>query len=183
MNPIPHLLQEHREIMAQVADLREAARALARGGDSALPEALPVLGRFGEMMETKLALHTKKEDEGLFPAMEAIFGTEHTPVVVMRLEHAEIHEQGELFRQTLSQLQQVEHPAIEASGETLRALIQANAGSAGALWATARDLVELLDRHFAKEEQVLFPMAEALLDAATLARVGEMIEAWAAPRP
>src|SRR3970040_1255161 len=74
MNPIEHLLQEHRDIMAQLADLRTAARGLEARGDSALPDALPVMRRIGHMMETQLALHARKEDEGLFPAIGAIIG-------------------------------------------------------------------------------------------------------------
>lgn len=176
MDAINYLLQEHREIMAQVADLRLVARLLAEHGESALPEALPALCGFGRMMETRLALHAKKEDEALFPALEAVFGTEGTPTARMRMEHAEIHQRGEVFRQTLSELQQVEHPAIEASGERLRELIASGHGNAAALQTIAVQIIELIDSHFSKEEQILFPMAEAVLDPASLANIGEAME-------
>ena len=178
-NPIEHLLEEHKVIMAQVADLRRAVRDLEARGDAALPDSLPVLRRLGHMMETQLACHARKEDEALFPAMEAIFGAEGTPTAVMRVEHTEIHRRGELFRRTLAELQTVEHPALEVKGEALRSLAGAKASGADALRATAEEIIELIDLHFGKEEQILFPMAQQILDAETLADVGRKMEALA----
>lgn len=175
MNPIEHLLQEHRDILAQIADLRAAIRDLDARGNAALPQALPVLRRIGHMMETQLALHAKKEDEAFFPAIEAVIGAEGGPTAVMRIEHKDIHARGELLRKTLHEVNQVEHPAIEAGGEKLRALATGD-GSAETLRAAAAEIVELLDLHFGKEEQILFPMAEQMLDESSLAEVGRKIE-------
>jgi iron-sulfur cluster repair protein YtfE (RIC family) len=175
MNPIEHLLQEHRDIMAQIADLRGAVENLTVGGDDGLRETLPVFRRAGHMLETQLARHARKEDEALFPALEAMFGAQGGPTAVMRLEHQAIHEQGELLRRTLRELTAVEHPQIEAGGEKLRVLA-ANGGDAETLRATAADIIGLLDAHFGKEEQILFPMAVQWLDDETLADVGRQIE-------
>jgi iron-sulfur cluster repair protein YtfE (RIC family) len=176
MNAIEHLLAEHREIMAQIADLRQATTDLAERGEAALPAALPVLRRTGELMATQLADHARKEDEGLFPALEAVFGVSGGPTVVMRREHRDIHGQGDLLRQTLHELNEVEHPQIEAGGAQLRALAGAGS-SAAALRATAEEIIRLLDLHFGKEEQILFPMAEQLLEAAQLEALGRAFEA------
>lgn len=176
MNPIDHLLQEHRDIMAQLADLRQAAADLAACGPAALPAALPVFTRIGRMMETQLARHARKEDEALFPAVEAVLGAADGPTGVMREEHRAIHAQGELLRRTLHELNDVEHPQIEAGAARLTALGAAG-GSAASLRATAEEVLRLLDLHFAKEEEVLFPMTRQLLDEAALARVGDQMEA------
>lgn len=175
MDPIQHLLDEHRAIMAEINPLRAAARDLAAGGEAALAAALPVLRRVGQVMETQLARHARKEDAVLFPALEAIFGTDGTPTAVMRLEHRDIHAQGELLRRTLHELNRVEHPAIVAGGEQLRSLA-AEGSSAAGLAAAAKEILRLLDLHFDKEEQVLFPMAAHLLDEAQLAAVGAAME-------
>ena len=182
MNPIEHLLQEHCDIMAQVADLRRVVAALEARGEAALPEALPVLGRIGRMMETQLAQHARKEDEALFPALEACIGADagRGPTSAMRLEHREIHSQGELLRQTLSELNEVEHPRIEAAGAKLRELT-ATGSEAKALRANAEEIIRLLDAHFAKEEQILFPLAENLLDAQALTEVGRRMAAMPSP--
>ena len=176
MNPITHLLQDHRDIMAQMADLRRTVVDLLARGDAALPDALPVLSRIGKMMETQLAQHARKEDEALFPALEALIGADSGPTFVMRMEHRAIHGQGELLRQTLHELNVVEHPQIEAGREKLKELV-ANGGNAAALRQNAEDIIRLLDMHFGKEEQILFPMAESVLDDETLAHVGEQMEA------
>ena len=175
MNPIEHLLYEHIEIMDQISDLRAAARDLAAHGEAALPEALPMLRHIGHMMETQLALHARKEDEALFPAIEAALGGD-SPTLTMRQEHRAIHAQGEVMRQTLRELHEVQHPAIESGGARLRSLAVAG-GSAESLRATAEEIIDLLDAHFSKEEQMLFPMAENLLDDKTLEAVGAKMEA------
>jgi regulator of cell morphogenesis and NO signaling len=175
-NPVEHLLQEHRDIMVQVADLRKAVAELDERGEAALPDALPVLARMGRMMETQLVLHARKEDEALFPALEAILGADGGPTYVMRQEHKEIHGQGELLRRTLYELNEVEHPQIRAGGARLRELATSG-GSLDALKANAVEIIRLLDLHFGKEEQILFPMAQNLLDDAALAEVSQKIEA------
>ena len=156
MNPIQQLLREHADIMAQVAELRSVGRDLTARGEVALPEALPVLCRVSHMMETQLALHARKEEEALFPAIEALLGKDGSPTDVMRLEHADIH----------------------AQGDSLRALLAQDADVA-ALSATADEIIALLDGHFAKEEQMLFPIVESLLDETTLAEVSAKMEAMA----
>ena len=174
MNPIEHLLYEHIEIMDQMTDLRAAAHDLSLRGEAALPETLPMLRHIGHMMETQLALHARKEDEALFPAIEAALGDD-SPTIPMRQEHKDIHAQGELMRQTLRELNEVQHPAIEAGGARLKSLA-ASGGSAESLRATAEEIMALLDAHFSKEEQMLFPMAENLLSEEALEEVGNKIE-------
>ena len=176
MNPIEHLLQEHRDIMSQVADLRRAVTDLSARGEAALPEALPVFRRIGRMMETQLAQHARKEDEALFPALEAIIGAEDGPTAVMRQEHKSIHGRGELLRRTLHELNEVEHPLIVAGGETMRSLT-ASGGTADSLRANAQEIIELLDMHFVKEEQILFPMAQNMLDEGQMEEIGKQMEA------
>lgn len=175
MNPIEHLLAEHKTIMAQVADLRNAVADLSVRGDAALPEVLPVLGRVGRMMETELALHAKKEDEALFPALERIFGEQGGPTYVMRIEHKEIHGQGELLRRTLHELHDIEHPQIEAGKDKLKEMA-VKGGDAASIKANAEEIIRLLDMHFGKEEQILFPMALNMLDDSVLKEVGKKIE-------
>lgn len=169
-DPIDQLLEEHRVIMMQIDDLRAAADELAAHGDEALSNALPVFERVGKMMATQLDLHRHKEDDALFPALEAIFGVDDAPTTVMREEHKAIHAQGALLRQTLHELNEVEHPQIEANADRLRGLA-ANGGGAASLQSTAEEIIRLLDMHFGKEEDVVFPMAREMLNTNDLQRV------------
>jgi iron-sulfur cluster repair protein YtfE (RIC family) len=175
-DPIDQLLDEHRRIMAGLAGMRRAIEDLAAHGDDALARALPALKEAGILMERELIAHARREDEALFPAVEAALGERDGPTSGMRAEHVEIHGQAELFRRTLRELDQVEHPAIKASTARLRELTERGTGAAEAQ-ATGREILRLLDDHFEKEEQILFPMARGLLDADALRAVGERMQA------
>ena len=174
-DPIDRLLEEHQAIMTRLEDLRRAVADLRRRGEAALPDALPALQAVSLMMSTDLKAHARREDEALFPALEAIFGTAGTPTAVMREEHRAIHARADLFRRTLHELNEIEHPAIVAGGETLGRLA-VKGGSAVALRVTAETVIELIDLHFAKEEDILFPMAREVLSPEALARVAERME-------
>ncbi len=177
MNPIDHLLEEHTEFRRRMAGLSRALAGLESGGETGWGTALPVFREFGEMMAGALARHAAKEDDQLFPALEEAFGAQFPPADVMRGEHRQIHAQGALFRATLTELAERDHPAIVAGGETLRRLAAGAGGDREAIRATAVEILELMESHFAKEEQILFPMARQMLDEAGLAAVGARMEA------
>ena len=174
-DPIDRLLEEHRTIMARVEDLRRAVTVLGRRGEAALPEVFPALEALGVMMNTELAAHARREDEALFPALEAVFGASGGPTRVMREEHRAIHGQAERFRTTLRELNEVEHPAIVEAGARLRTLTAAS-GSASDLRATGATILELLDLHFAKEEDILFPMAREVLTPEAMLAIARRME-------
>lgn len=183
MDPIERLLTEHREIRMEIERLKRAVRDLAERGDAAVAGAREPLATVARMMGSTLLEHARKEDDALFPAMERVFGFDGSPTGVMREEHREIRARAELFKKTLHELNEVEHPAIVAGGARLAALAAASAG-AGELIEIGERLVELLESHFAKEEDILFPMARGALTAGDLAEVNRrMDEIEAAPNP
>jgi len=99
-----------------------------------------------------LAPHAHLEDELLFIALESHLDPQSGPLAVKRLEHNEI--EGSLER--LQKLQDL----AEAKNLLLQAIQTARA-------------------HFAKEEQVLFVMAQQILDSRALEQLGRK---WAATR-
>jgi regulator of cell morphogenesis and NO signaling len=173
-DPIERLLWEHQGIMRQVADLRGAVRALAERGEQALPEVRPVLQATVRMIEIELLAHARREDDALFPALERAL-SEASLTGEMRREHRDIHAEADRFRATLRQLNEVEHPAIVAGGARLGAL--AEAGEPEALRGTGAALIRLLDEHFQKEEEILFPMAREVLDPSQLEAVSRAMDA------
>lgn len=179
MNPVDHLLEEHAQFRRQMADLSRALAGLESGGEAAWSAALPVFREFGEMMAGALARHAAKEDDLLFPALEEAFGAQFPPAEVMRGEHRQIHAQGALLRATLTELAEQDHPAIVARGEALRRLAGGDGRDREAIRTTAAEVLELMESHFTKEEQILFPMAVQLLDEAGLAAVAARMEAVA----
>jgi hemerythrin-like domain-containing protein len=97
-------------------------------------------------LNASLAPHAHIEDELLFVAMEGPLGPNGGPIAVMRMEHDEV--EG-----TLDRLMQVEDV------DEARTLVA--------------HLAKVAGDHFTKEEEVLFPMAEQLLDEAELRSLGE----------
>ncbi|MFO7687149.1 MAG: hemerythrin domain-containing protein [Desulfobacterales bacterium] len=103
--------------------------------------------------------HHGKEEEFLFPALEAAgVPREGGPIGVLLNEH----EQG---RQLVALLKGF--VADYRSGDP-----QAGAG----IQRVAKEYVELLKQHIAKEDNVLFPMADAKLDAARDTKLFEDFE-------
>ena len=178
LDPIDLLLAEHREIMAEVETLRRAVSDLHTRGQAALPAAVPALASVGRMMATRLLRHARKEDEALFPAIERVLDAAGGPTAVMREEHQVIHERAALFRETLHELNEIEHPAIIAGGARLRALaVSGSSPDASTLAETGETVVGLLDLHFAKEEMILFPMAREILTPDDMRGVAERMAA------
>jgi hemerythrin-like domain-containing protein len=115
-------------------------------------ETLSLVQSQGALLAAALKPHASMEDELLFSSLESHLGTNEGPLAVMRTEHNEI--EGALAR-----VQEVKDLA-EARALVLHAV------------RTARE-------HFAKEEQVLFPMAEQVLGAEALT---QLTAAWAERR-
>ena len=107
---------------------------------------------------------------------DAAHATPGGMAAVMRAEHVDIEAQAQLFRRTVQQLERVEHPAILAGGDALAAVAAGAADTAG-LVALARDLVDLLESHFGKEEAILFPMAQQMLSPDERADVARRMDA------
>lgn len=106
----------------------------------------------GALLAAALDSHARLEDELLFISLEPHLGAQGGPLMVMRTEHDEI-ERG------LSRL-----PGLEGLAEAQNLLIH---------------VVGVAREHFAKEEQILYPMAEKALGAETLSRLGAQ---WAGQR-
>jgi regulator of cell morphogenesis and NO signaling len=97
-----------------------------------------------DALNAALETHAELEDELLFSALEPIIGPVG-PLAVMRMEHEAI---GNIF----FQLQESADLAVKEGIVT--------------------HLLEIARPHFAKEEQILFPMAEQQLDSNTLEQLG-----------
>lgn len=99
----------------------------------------------GAMLAAALASHAYLEDELLFLALEVHMNPASGPLAVMRMEHEEIESR-------LEGLQEVQDLA-EAQNLLLHA-------------------IQIARAHFAREEQILYPVAAQMLHADTLELVG-----------
>lgn len=178
-DPIEVLLAEHVVILRQADELEQAMARLEEAGPDGLEAEWSTLQSFAGLLAGTLALHARKEDDALFPAVEDRIGSGAGPTSVMRQEHQEIHQKGVEFRAVLKELHEVEHPQVEEKSEAYQEMVDAIGSGAKpdleAMQSGVRDLLALMRLHFRKEEEILFPMTYNLLDKDTLAEVARQM--------
>jgi len=156
MKATEELKKEHRGIDLMLRVLSAVADKLGRGEPLHTPHVDGIM-EFLTIFVDKC--HHGKEEEFLFPALEAVgVPREGGPIGVLLGEH----EQG---RRLVARLK--EFVAGCQSGDQ-----QAGAG----FQSVVKDYVALLNQHITKEDAVLFPMADARLDAKQDADLFEAFE-------
>jgi hemerythrin-like domain-containing protein len=159
------LMSEHRVIEHVITSLETAAARLERG-ENVRPgfflDAADFVKGFAD------GCHHKKEEGVLFPTLVANGLPQRSgPIAVMLAEH----EEGRAYIRRLSE-----------AATSLEAVGQAASPSAGptaarqAVVANAQGYARLLRAHIAKEDDVLFPMAEEVIPADKQAGVVEEFE-------
>lgn len=147
MNPIlEDLERQHRAAEHLLADLSAAVRRLRSEGSGG-PGVLADLARCRTLIQNEIDAHFREEEQALFPVLGRRIGTEDGPIAVLMEEHSVFRRLQLDYERALGALEAGE------SGEWPERL----AGAADAIHG-------LLPPHIEKEEQVLFPMAEAVLE-------------------
>lgn len=146
LRPTEILSQEHRvieRVLACLDILAQRARRNAALDAHSAREALEFLGTFAD------AFHHAKEERALFPRMEQRGIPRHVgPLAVMLHEHELGRAAIRGMREALERFERGEKPAGVEFADS------------------AEQYVALLHEHIAKEDQVLFPMADACLSEA-----------------
>jgi len=156
------LRAEHEGILRMLDILRAMAARIA-AGETVPPAQLESILDFLKVFADKC--HHGKEEDILFPALEAAgLPREGGPIGVMLHEH------------TLGR------GHIRDMGAALETLPGAGQTGYAAFSAAALAYADLLTQHIAKENNVLFPMAERLLGAPALTDMHEDFERLEAER-
>ena len=152
MQAIRVLEEEHRAI-ERVLDALDGYAA--SGQEASTPETRKDLLEFVEFIRLFAdRVHHGKEEDILFEEMiRAGFQKDMGPLAVMLHEH----ERGRLLADKLGSLGEVQAPWSPADRATLK--------------AAASDYTKLLRQHIHKEDNILYPMAEARLGAEGMSRV------------
>jgi hemerythrin-like domain-containing protein len=145
-NPILQLRREHDEVLAVMDRLEGALHNLAS------PQNLIAIQRAVWSLDEKVRVHNQREEQSLFPALELVFPS-RGPAAALRSEHQEV---SKLLCKLKSAVCQ-----IPFSPDT------AEIGLAA---------VDLLRRHFQKENVIVFPMAEQLFSADEMSRIKRQLE-------
>jgi len=147
MTPTDVLRDEHRVILSALDVLERAAEALASGGGPAEAWWTTAVEWLRQFADRT---HHAKEEAALFPAMvKAGVPSEGGPIAVMLDEHR--------------------------LGRLLVATIAASAG--GQRVSACRGYIALLRAHIAKENEIVFPLADAVLDDVSMSALRREFEA------
>lgn len=158
---LERLKGEHPPLWKQMEELAESARRIGNDADTGdRTEALRALEeRVGSFVE-ELELHSKREEEVLFPLMARYIGRETGPIAVMEYEHEQAKARLAEF---LSGMEKLEGSVEADAARRIAGEVEA--------------AVQILSDHFLKEENVLFPMAERILSDAEKEELLEGIQA------
>ncbi|MBP2241518.1 hemerythrin-like domain-containing protein [Cytobacillus eiseniae] len=146
--PLQQLKDEHIFLRAQMDQFYELAEDIEFDSGPAVIQLFAKLHEQVLAFTEELKVHSKREEEGLFPMMIRCLGENDNTIEVMEEEHE------------------------KAEGHLQNFLTEAHQmGSAidddAAQWITvyAVQAHATLTQHFAKEEKMLFPLAEKILSA------------------
>ena len=157
--PLARLRHEHGPLREQMnAFAREAAEIGLDGGVADWSGRLAELKRKVDAFVSELDPHSEREERALFPLMAKYIGRESGPIAVMEYEHDLAKTNLKKFSEAVEQIE----GAVDAAKakEIASCAIQAHA---------------VLTEHFMKEENVLFPMAENMLDEEEKAKLARAV--------
>lgn len=153
--PLQRLKEEHGPLNEEKYALFVAAKNIYDGKEQDVVQALIRLREKVQQFLQHLDPHSRREEEVLFPMMERYIGKQFGPIAVMEYEHQEAKQNIATFLQKT---------------ETIRS------EEAKPLASYVMNAYMILTDHFAKEEQVLFPMAEKLLSAEEKEQLAKRID-------
>jgi|SRR5579883_3075656 len=165
---IAQLLVEHAAARERLAALQRAVGAAPHGRDEALATVRQIETALA-YLNSGLELHIAKEEGPLFPRLKAALPPDDRLIDEMVAEHDLIRIKREDARLLLAQVLDGEHDEVRDELRAVRALLEAQQGAwPAALRAAVSALEQKAFVHFENEEELVFPLAPELLDAAVL---------------
>ncbi len=160
-DPLSELVEDHRRFLVRLSEFHGEVRRLD-GAAAGAPARVGAVRSFAHFLARDVdAIHGRKEEAGLFPALEPYLPAEGGPVGLFIAEHEELRTHERELTRSADRLER-DPEAVE----TVRAL--------GATEGAVRGL---LTDHIAREDTVLFPMARELLSERDLAAIAEVFAA------
>jgi len=158
--PLRQLQDEHVSLRANMERFNEITEDLeCESGSDAVALFAALHGQVAAFAQA-LEVHSRREEQGLFPLMARRLGEEDRTIETMEFEHdkAEQH-----LRDFLAEAGQAGAAVTEDDAQSIAVYaVQA--------YAT-------LTQHFAKEEKMLFPLAERLLSAEEKGELDRLLRA------
>ncbi|WP_186579687.1 hemerythrin domain-containing protein [Aquibacillus kalidii] len=157
--PLQQLKDEHVELMMDMNLFYDIAEEIDFGSGNDVVQLFMELYEKVLIFVDKLEIHANREENVLFPMMSQVLGMNDKTIEQMEYEHekAERHLQDFLTEAAQVDSSLDEHDAQSISVHAVQA------------YAT-------LTQHFAKEEKVLFPLAEKILSEAEKKKLEQLLQ-------
>ena len=151
-DPIAQLMQEHNEALIQLKLLTKASQTLSQEGYSA--KTFNQMSAALHFIEEEVSVHNHKEEEALFPVLERYV---EGPTRIMRDDHKQLRKG---FHQLSAAIADVKKDRDSFSAiKRLRTV--------------SKTVVQLFVNHIHKENYILFPLVQKLLNKDELREVAK----------
>lgn len=166
-SPLDVLKREHDRGLNALDLLRGASLCLKLGSltpDSPVREkGLDHLAKVLDFFDGDLALHFRREEEVLFPALEKHVGTDKSPTRLLLKEHQEVWQYYTQLKERVARLRESSRESSQAISTEIEDI--------------SRHIVVLLSEHIRKENESLLPLANGLLARDELETTSEKMRA------
>ncbi|WP_188207218.1 hemerythrin domain-containing protein [Alkalibacillus aidingensis] len=157
--PLQQLKNEHVWLRKEMDQFYEMIEDIEFSSGSEVVELFKELHEKIVVFTEVLDAHSKREEEALFPMMTMHLGENDRTIEEMEYEH---HKAEQHLQHFLAEAHQIEGAIGEEDAQFMTV-------SASQAYAT-------LTQHFAKEENILFPMAERILSNAEKGRLEKLLQ-------
>lgn len=170
-NPFDVFVQEHNHGLAALEKMERGADSLRKDGYSA--EAMALIKETNEFIKTEVKAHNQKEEDALFPVLSPHMPSPSIIDVIVE-EHRELWDKEEDLQSLIMALLG-DHEELWAEEDRLEALLEAPdaADKTEAIAQSAYNIIYMLRDHIEKENQILFPSAQSILNEAEMAEVAK----------
>ena len=151
-DPIAQLMQEHNDALLQLKHLTKAAHTLSQEGYSV--KTFNQMNAALHFIEEEVSVHNHKEEEALFPVLERyVYG----PTRIMRDDHKKLRKG---FLQLSASIAEV-----QKNRDSFAAIRR--------LKDISKTVVQMFVNHIHKENYILFPLVQKLLNKEELREVAK----------
>lgn len=171
-DPFKRLVETHDEILKHLHVFEGVLFDLEQNGIGALAKQRENIKRTFEFFKTEIALHTRDEEDGLFPLLEPKL--QRRPVLHPHFDRTPIQAIEEQHRKAEAETQRLEilNSKFQSKVNDLRLALLI-----GEFVKRGRVLIAFYREHIHGENEAVFPLAERLLTEAEKTRVAGVMNA------
>ena len=174
-DPFKTLIDCHEHILDELCSFEEALLEVEKGGIQAFTRGQQRFRKMFEFVNTSVVMHTRDEEEGLFPVLDPKLKPrirrthfDRTPIRAIEEQHRKAEEAVRRLKFIFSKL---EKPESQPRGKKLLAEFVGE----------GRALIDFYREHIRGENEVVFPLAKRILSDDEKQKVADVMNAIRRP--